>query len=69
MAAEKLLKDLYAVGIEAPGLRVFDIVMATEYGTSYNSYLLRGSATRSIFPSTGKTSKRSATRRISTCWF
>lgn len=43
MAAEKLLKDLYAVGIEDPGLRVFDIVMATEYGTSYNSYLLRGS--------------------------
>ena len=34
MAAEKLLKDLYAVGIEDPGLRVFDIVMATEYGTS-----------------------------------
>ncbi len=43
MAAEKLLKDLYAVGIDDPGLRVFDIVMATEYGTSYNSYLLRGS--------------------------
>lgn len=42
MAAEKLLNGLYAVGIEDPGLRVFDIIMSTEYGTSYNSYLLRG---------------------------
>ncbi len=42
MAAVKLLKDLYSVGILNPGLRVFDIVMTTEYGTSYNSYLVRG---------------------------
>ena len=33
---------IYAVGALNPGMRVFDIVMATEYGTSYNSYLVRG---------------------------
>ncbi|MGI5856916.1 MAG: FprA family A-type flavoprotein [Candidatus Merdivicinus sp.] len=42
MSAVKLLENLYSVGILNPGLRVFDIVMATEYGTSYNSYLVRG---------------------------
>ncbi len=40
----KQLKDgLYYVGVQNPALRVFDIVMRTEYGTTYNTYLLRGS--------------------------
>lgn len=34
---------IYSVGAQNPALRVFDIVMSTEYGTSYNSYLVRGS--------------------------
>lgn len=35
--------NVFAVGAQNPALRVFDIVMSTEYGTSYNSYLVRGS--------------------------
>ena len=42
MSAVKLAEGLYSVGILNPGLRVFDIVMSTEYGTTYNSFLLKG---------------------------
>ena len=38
----KITDSLYAVGILNPALRVFDIVMETKYGTTYNSYLLKG---------------------------
>ncbi|MEG1686902.1 MAG: FprA family A-type flavoprotein [Angelakisella sp.] len=33
---------IYAVGAQNPAMRVFDIVMSTDFGTSYNSYLVRG---------------------------
>lgn len=37
------VKDcIWSVGALNPAMRVFDIVMTTEYGTSYNSYLVRG---------------------------
>lgn len=39
----KLKEDLYYVGIQDYNLRIFDIIMYTKYGTSYNSYLLKGS--------------------------
>ena len=42
MPAVKLAEGLYSVGILNPGLRIFDIVMSTEYGTTYNSFLLKG---------------------------
>ncbi len=35
--------DVYWVGALDKELRVFDIVMTTEYGTSYNSYIVKGS--------------------------
>ncbi len=35
--------DVYWVGALDKDLRVFDIVMTTEYGTSYNSYIIKGS--------------------------
>lgn len=38
------LKDnLYYVGVQDEKLRVFDIIMQTPYGTSYNAYVLKGS--------------------------
>jgi len=37
-----LKKDIYSVGVLNPAMRVFDIIMKTEYGTSYNAYLVRG---------------------------
>ena len=37
MAAVKITDRIYSVGILNPNMRVFDIVMTTDYGTSYNS--------------------------------
>lgn len=35
-------ENVYSVGVLNPNLRVFDIVMKTEFGTTYNAYLVRG---------------------------
>jgi NADH oxidase (H2O-forming) len=43
MAHVKLADNVYAVGVKDPGLAVFDIVIPTEFGTTYNAYLVRGS--------------------------
>ncbi len=42
-------KDLFWIGMIDKDLRVFDVIMRTEYGTSYNSYLLKGSEKVAIF--------------------
>ena len=38
----KIKENVYAVGVQNPSLRVFDIIMKTEYGTTYNAYLVKG---------------------------
>ena len=43
MKTLELKKNLYWTGVLDPDLKVFDIVMETEFGTSYNSYLLKTS--------------------------
>ncbi|WP_373899058.1 FprA family A-type flavoprotein [Haloimpatiens sp. FM7315] len=40
MDAQKLKEGIYWIGVENPELRVFDIVMETKKGTTYNSYLI-----------------------------
>lgn len=42
MSANKVTDAIYSVGALNPAMRVFDIVMKTEYGTTYNSYLIQG---------------------------
>ena len=42
MEPVKIKEDVYWVGSLDPNLVVFDIVVPTEYGTTYNSYLVRG---------------------------
>ena len=37
-----LSKDIFYVGVNDPGLTHFDIVIPTECGTTYNSYLVKG---------------------------
>ena len=49
METLKLKKDLYWCGVQDPNLRVFDVIMETKYGTSYNSFLLKGSEKTVIF--------------------
>lgn len=45
----KITKDLFWVGALDPNLRIFDIIMETKFGTSYNSYLLKGSEGIALF--------------------
>lgn len=40
MSKVEIKKDVYSVGVKNPELRVFDIIMNTEKGTTYNSYLI-----------------------------
>lgn len=49
MDTKKLLDDFYWVGNLDPDLRIFDIVMETEFGTTYNSYILVGSEKVALF--------------------
>ena len=41
----EIKKDVYYVGVEDKALEVFDIIMETEYGTTYNSYLIKDEKT------------------------
>lgn len=43
MASQKINESVSFVGIMNPNMRVFDIVMKTDSGTSYNSYIVKGS--------------------------
>lgn len=42
MKSIEITENVYWVGVQDPGLKVFDVVMPTEYGTSYNAYLVKG---------------------------
>ncbi|MEG0766700.1 MAG: FprA family A-type flavoprotein, partial [Clostridia bacterium] len=45
-----LAKDsIYYVGVLDKALRVFDIVMHTDYGTTYNAYLVKGANKTVLF--------------------
>lgn len=39
---KKIKENLFYIGAINPNLRIFDIIMQTEFGTSYNSYLIKG---------------------------
>ena len=49
MKTKQLTDDWYWVGTQDPDLRIFDILMYTEFGTSYNSYVLKGSEKKAVF--------------------
>ncbi len=51
MKSMKLTESLYWVGVLDKDLRVFDIIMYTEFGTTYNSYVLKGSEKTALFES------------------
>ena len=44
----KIADNVWFVGVKNPSLRVFDIIMRAEYGTSYNAYLVKGEKTALI---------------------
>jgi len=49
MSTMELRKNFYFAGILDPDLEVFDIIMHTDFGTTYNSYLLKGSEKTALF--------------------
>lgn len=42
-------EDLFWIGALDPNLRVFDIIMYTPYGTTYNAYVVKGSEKTAVF--------------------
>ena len=49
MKSLKLRDDFYWTGIIDDQLRVFDIIMYTEFGTTYNSYVMKAGVQNSSF--------------------
>ena len=49
MKSLELKKNIHWVGALDPDLRIFDIIMYTPYGTSYNSYVVKGSEKTALF--------------------
>jgi len=49
MNAIEIKDDLIWVGVLDPNLRIFDVTLATEFGTTYNSYVLKGSEKTVVF--------------------
>ncbi len=43
MSAVKIAENVWWVGVKDPHLAVFDIIMETKHGTTYNAYLVKGS--------------------------
>jgi NADH oxidase (H2O-forming) len=49
MKTLKLKENFYWLGVQDPGMKTFDITMTTEFGSSYNSYLLKASEKTVLF--------------------
>ena len=49
MRTLKLKEGITWVGALYPNLRVFDIIMETEFGTTYNSYMVEGNEKIALF--------------------
>lgn len=43
MVKPDICHKIHWIGVQNPDLRIFDVIMRTEWGTSYNSYLVQGS--------------------------
>ena len=41
MSVKKISENVYSVGVLNPALRIFDVIMNTEFGTTYNAYLIK----------------------------
>lgn len=66
MKTLELKKNFYWAGSLDPELRVFDIIMNTEFGTTYNSYFLKGSEKTALFESSKTTHTNEYLEQLST---
>lgn len=67
MNSFKLKDDIYWVGSLNPDLKVFDVIMETQFGTTYNSYLLKGSEKIAIFETVKEIKFNEFLERLKTC--
>jgi NADH oxidase (H2O-forming) len=44
----QIKEGVHWIGVKDPHIKVFDIVMITQWGTTYNSYLVQGEKTAII---------------------
>lgn len=65
MKKKEITQDLIWVGSLDPDLKMFDIVIPTDYGTTYNSYILKGTEKNAIFESSKANFYESYTNRVS----
>lgn len=49
MNSLEVKKDIFWVGALDPNLRIFDIIMYTPFGTTYNSYVVKGDKKTAVF--------------------
>ena len=62
MGALQAKENIWWVGVQDPDLRVFDIVMYSEYGTSYNAYVVKGTEKTAVFETVKASSSTSIWR-------
>lgn len=68
MKTLQLKQDFYWAGILDKNLRVFDIIMYTEFGTTYNSYILKAGEKRFFLKPRRKNSSESTERHCPSSW-
>lgn len=54
MASVKITDKISWVGVLNPELRVFDVIMETKWGTSYNAFIVKGSKKTALFEAVKK---------------
>lgn len=55
MGMKEITPSVYFAGVLNPNMRVFDVIMRTENGTSYNSYVVTGSEKVAVIEGSHKT--------------
>lgn len=60
----KIKEGVYWVGVKDPKLRIFDVIMQAEYGTTYNSYLIVGSEKVALIDTVKETFKDEFFKKI-----
>lgn len=61
----KITDGIYWVGALNPDLRIFDVIMKTDWGTSYNSYLIKGTEKTAVVDSVKEAFSDEQIERIS----
>lgn len=67
MNSFKLKDGIYWVGALNPDLKVFDVIMETQFGTTYNSYLVKGSEKIAVFETVKENKFQEFLERLKTC--